>query len=107
MVGAPLPVLFHPTSVACSEEDNLPAGLCAPGKLWEDRNSTGSGAPTITIPKTRTRQPVRKPTRNRVKEPFQNFPAGVNEKLKREINSTPFCLPRMERRGGWPWNVCL
>ena len=49
---------FHPTSVACSEEDNLPPGLCAPGKLWEDRNSTGSGAPTITIPKTRTRQPV-------------------------------------------------
>jgi len=67
---------FHPTSVACSEEQSLPAGLCAPGKLWEDRNSTGSGAPTIKIPKTRTRNPVRKPTRNRVKEPFQNFPAG-------------------------------
>ena len=27
---------FHPTSVACSEEQSLPAGLCAPGKLWED-----------------------------------------------------------------------
>ena len=49
---------FHPISVACKEEQSLPAGLCAPGKLWEDRNSTGSGAPTIKIPKTRTRQPV-------------------------------------------------
>jgi len=75
----------------------LPAGLCAPGKLWEDRNSTGSGAPTIKIPKTRTRNPVRKPTRRRVKEPFQNFPAGGNlESVDEEENELNSLLPSSE-----------
>ena len=37
----------------------------------------------------------------------RTFRLLFNEKLKKEINSTPFCLPRMERMGGWPWNVCL
>ena len=37
----------------------------------------------------------------------RTFRPVVNEKLKKEINLAPFCLPRMERMGGWPWNVCL
>jgi len=100
---------FHPTSVACSEEDNLPPGLCAPGKLWEDRNSTGSGAPTITIPKTRTRQPVRRPSRTRGKQPFRNFPATdelepLEEKRENDLESS---LPSLDAGDGRVSLACV
>lgn len=62
---------FHPVAVACVLEPEVPEGLCLAGQLWEDRNATGSGAPAVVLPNTRTRTPVR----TRVQAPFESLPA--------------------------------